>query len=87
MLTYTSNCSVLLSHILHVGRIKLLRDRAKYEFDEALARIRKRLRNFTIDSSSDEEENTNWNERTKTIDTSGDEKTVEVGNKMHTFLH
>ncbi|CAG8535287.1 8163_t:CDS:10 [Paraglomus brasilianum] len=64
------------------GRIKLLRDRAKYEFDEALARIRKRLRNFTIDSSSDEEENTNWNERTKTIDTSGDEKTVEVAQQL-----
>ena len=67
--------------MLYVGLIKLLRDRAKYEF----ARIRRlageRLRNFTVDESSSEEEweSLDWNEnsRTETIDTNGDEKIVD----------
>ncbi|CAG8551137.1 3402_t:CDS:10 [Paraglomus occultum] len=64
------------------GLIKLLRDRAKYEF----ARIRRlageRLRNLATEESSSEEEweNMDWNEnnRTETLNTSGDEKTVDV---------
>jgi hypothetical protein len=71
------------------GLIQFLRDRAKYEFDEVRARIRKvrhlaeeRLKNFALDDDEDDEdweENSDWDENNKTVAiyNGGDENIAE----------